>query len=79
MAQTKQPNLRTYELYKDEQGEWRWRLLASNGNLIRENGEGLKNRSAALSGIYDDAKGETNYCIVEIKADGSQEPILPMH
>lgn len=76
---TKKPNQRTYELYKDEQGEWRWRLLASNGNLIRENGEGLKNRSAALSGIYDDAKGETNYRIVEIKADGSQEPILPMH
>lgn len=30
----------TFETYKDRKGEWRWRLLATNGNVIACSGEG---------------------------------------
>lgn len=33
----------TVEVYKDALGEWRWRKLADNGNVIAESGEGYKN------------------------------------
>ena len=34
-----------YHLYKDARGEWRWYLIASNGNKIANSGEGYKNKS----------------------------------
>ena len=79
MKRETKPRQRRYELYVDEAGEHRWRLMGSNGREIRNCGEGYENRGYCLSKIYDDAKGETNYCIVELKADGTREPILPMH
>jgi uncharacterized protein YegP (UPF0339 family) len=33
----------TYYYYKDAQGEWRWRLKASNGRILADSGEGYKN------------------------------------
>lgn len=30
------------EFYKDKRGEWRWRRIASNGNIIADSGEGYK-------------------------------------
>jgi uncharacterized protein YegP (UPF0339 family) len=35
------------ELYKDKGGEWRWRLKATNGQIIATSGEGYKSRSNA--------------------------------
>lgn len=32
------------EFYEDEAGEFRWRLLAHNGNVVATSGEGYKNR-----------------------------------
>jgi uncharacterized protein YegP (UPF0339 family) len=33
----------TYYLYKDNHGEWRWRLKSSNGRVLADSGEGYKN------------------------------------
>lgn len=33
-----------YHLYKDTASEWRWRLVASNGRIVANSGEGYKNR-----------------------------------
>jgi uncharacterized protein YegP (UPF0339 family) len=33
------------QIYKDAKGEWRWRLVASNGQIIATSGEGYKNLS----------------------------------
>lgn len=41
----------TYEYYKDDIGEWRWRLKSSNGNTIADSGEGYKNLEDCLAGI----------------------------
>lgn len=34
-----------FDLYEDEAGEWRWRLLARNGRIIADSGEGYSTRS----------------------------------
>lgn len=34
-----------FDLYEDSAGEWRWRLLASNGRIIADSGEGYASRS----------------------------------
>ena len=30
--------------YKDDAGEWRWRLRANNGRILADSGEGYKRR-----------------------------------
>ena len=39
-----------YEIYRDDAGEWRWRLTASNGRIVAS-GEGYKRRSGAQAGV----------------------------
>ena len=41
----------TYYYYKDNKGEWRWRLKASNGRIIADSGEGYKNEQECLANI----------------------------
>ena len=40
-----------FELYKDAKGEFRWRLIASNGQMIANGGEGYKTKESAKAGI----------------------------
>lgn len=40
-----------FVLYKDEKGEYRWRLYAANSKIIADSGEGYKNRADCLHGI----------------------------
>jgi hypothetical protein len=40
-----------FELYKDTKGEFRWRLMASNGQTIAIGGEGYKSKDSAKAGI----------------------------
>lgn len=37
----------TFEVYEDAASEWRWRLVAQNGNIVADSGEGYGSRSAA--------------------------------
>jgi uncharacterized protein YegP (UPF0339 family) len=39
-----------FELYKDARGEFRWRLIAPNGQTIAV-GEGYKSKDGAKNGI----------------------------
>jgi uncharacterized protein YegP (UPF0339 family) len=41
----------TFEVYRDSAGEWRWRLVASNGNIIADSGEGYSSKQGAERGI----------------------------
>jgi uncharacterized protein YegP (UPF0339 family) len=38
-------SMNTVQIYKDAAGEWRWRLVASNGQTVATSGEGYKNLS----------------------------------
>jgi len=53
-----------YEIYKDTRGEWRWRLKASNGQIIATSGEGYHNRSDCEHGI-DLVKGSADAPVVD--------------
>jgi hypothetical protein len=40
-----------FELYEDKKGEFRWRLVASNGQAIASSGEGYTTKENAKAGI----------------------------
>jgi uncharacterized protein YegP (UPF0339 family) len=41
----------TFEVYEDKAGEWRWRLVHDNGNIIADGGQGYASKERALGGI----------------------------
>ena len=41
----------TFQLYKDQGDEWRWRLRHDNGNIIADSGEGYTAKANAQKGI----------------------------
>ncbi|WP_279459094.1 YegP family protein [Actinobacillus delphinicola] len=40
-----------FEIYTDKAGEFRWRLVAGNGNIIATGGDGYKHRKDCEHGI----------------------------
>jgi hypothetical protein len=40
-----------FEVYQDSADEWRWRLVAVNGNIIADSGEGYNSKQGAQRGI----------------------------
>jgi uncharacterized protein YegP (UPF0339 family) len=40
-----------FEVYRDKAGEYRWRLLSSNGRLTADSGEGYTRREDAHRSI----------------------------
>ena len=56
-----------FEIYKDAKGEFRWRLIASNGQMIANSGEGYKSKDSAKNGI-DSVKKNTPSATIEDKA-----------
>jgi uncharacterized protein len=41
----------TFEVYKDRAGEFRWRLRATNSQIIATSGDGYKEKRSCLSAI----------------------------
>ncbi|GGL68394.1 HVO_2922 family protein [Halocalculus aciditolerans] len=41
----------TFEVFEDAAGEWRWRLVASNGKIIADSGEGYQSKQGVERGI----------------------------
>jgi uncharacterized protein YegP (UPF0339 family) len=40
-----------FHVYKSRNCEWRWRLVARNGRIVAESGEGYKSRAHILKMI----------------------------
>ena len=40
-----------FTVYRDAAGEWRWRLVATNGRTIADSGEGYVNRQDCIDAI----------------------------
>jgi len=40
-----------YVIYRDRANEWRWTLIAGNGRIISDSGEGYHNKQDCLHGI----------------------------
>ena len=55
MGRAKRPNNpkgdNMIEKYQDKQGLYRWRLLARNGNIIAESGQGYKSKKGLSKGL----------------------------
>lgn len=45
------PDPTAFEIYQDTAGEWRWRLLHRNGNVLADGGEGYSRRGNARRAI----------------------------
>lgn len=56
-----------YQFYQDPQGQWRWRLKASNGCIVAS-GEGYKTRAGVLNGIRAHRRAAATARVVEINA-----------
>ena len=56
----------TYVYYKDAKGEWRWRLVAANGRIIADSGEGYSSERECLADI-DRVKASKDAHVVERK------------
>jgi len=39
------------EFYRDDAGEWRWRIKARNGQTVADSGEGYANKDDAYNGM----------------------------
>jgi len=54
-----------FELYTDAKSEYRWRLVAPNGQSIASSGEGYKSKDSAKAGIDSVKKNAAAAEIVE--------------
>jgi uncharacterized protein YegP (UPF0339 family) len=54
-----------FEVFKDKAGEFRWRLVAPNGQTIATGGEGYSSKSNALNGIASVKKNAPDAEVVE--------------
>jgi uncharacterized protein len=41
------------EIFEDENGDWRWRLISSNGRIVEDSSEGYKNKSECYERLYE--------------------------
>lgn len=48
-----------YRIYKDNAGEYRWRYVANNGNIIADSAEGYNSKADCQRGIQI-MKGSSN-------------------
>jgi uncharacterized protein len=42
---------RVFRVYQDSAGEWRWRLVAGNEQVVADSGEGYRDKQDCLHGI----------------------------
>ena len=64
-----------FKLYKDTAGEWRWKLLAKNNEVIADSAEGYRRRYEAAKAVDRVKKlvadAPTVEVVSEAKADGA--------
>jgi hypothetical protein len=63
------PTEATFELYEDRADEWRWRLVAANGNVVADSGEGYASKQGARRGIRSVKRTAGDAPVVELEGD----------
>ena len=56
----------TFELYVDRAGEWRWRLVHDNGNILADSGEGYSSKQKCKQGIESVKRNAADAAIDEV-------------
>lgn len=54
-----------FVLYRDQPGEFRWRLVASNGRIIADSGEGYKNKADCAAMIESIKRNAVDAALVD--------------
>jgi len=54
-----------FEIYKDKKGEYRWKLVAANGQQIASGGEGYTTKAACKNGLNSVIKNAPSAKIVD--------------
>lgn len=55
-----------FELYKSPNGEYRWRLKATNGQVIATGGEGYSSKAAAQNRIASVKRAAADASVEEV-------------
>ncbi|WP_418285542.1 HVO_2922 family protein [Halorubrum sp. DTA46] len=58
-----------FEVYRDKGGQWRWRLIHENGNVLADSGEGYSSRSKARQGLDSVRSNVTDAAVDDLDAD----------
>ena len=66
----------TFEIYKNKAGEFRFRLKATNGQVIAT-GEGYKTKASAIEGIESVQKNAPGAKIEDLSEVSSASGVLP--
>lgn len=53
----------TFNLYKDDVNEWRWRLRSANGRTLADSGEGYVNHKDCLKAVQIIARGASTAAV----------------
>ncbi|WP_049985390.1 HVO_2922 family protein [Halobellus rufus] len=56
----------TFELFEDSAGQYRWRLVHANGNIIADSGEGYATKQKATQGIDSVKQNAAEADVVEV-------------
>ena len=56
----------TFEVYEDRAGEWRWRLIHRNGNIIADSGEGYASRQKCEQGLESVKKNAPDAALTHV-------------
>jgi uncharacterized protein YegP (UPF0339 family) len=63
---TEGTSMAKFELYKSPNGEYRWRLKATNGQVIATGGEGYSSKAAAQNGIASVKRSAADASVEEV-------------
>lgn len=62
-----------FELYKGHDHDWRWRLRATNGNVVADSAEGYRHREDCERGI-EIVKGSGEATVVDMSGKVAGTP-----
>lgn len=60
------------QIYVDDACEYRWRIVASNGNILADSGEGYKTRTGTLKGITALQKAMSKLTLEQIRIEADK-------
>lgn len=64
----------TFQVYEDAAGEWRWRLLHDNGNILGDGGQGYASKERALSGLRSVKRNAPGAAVETIRVEQLDDP-----
>jgi len=65
----------TFERYEDGAGDWRWRLVHDNGNIIADSSEGYASKQNATGGLESVAANAPGAAVVDLSKDETADDV----